>query len=68
MSDPIRKTSEEWSKKYKKCFKILDPDGWDRKNFQYSWYEELITEEEFNRRVMFSTGMFSVEFLKGKMP
>ena len=34
---------------------ILDPDGWDRNNFQYSWYEELITFEEFDRRASAST-------------
>ncbi len=34
---------------------ILDHDGWDRNNFDYSWYEEQITLEEFNNRVMRST-------------
>lgn len=47
------KTSEEW---YKTALYILkDPDGWDRKNFHYSWFEELITCEEFQRRLMLST-------------
>lgn len=35
---------------------IYDPDGWDRKNYEVSWNEE-ITEEEFNRRLMLSTCM-----------
>ena len=34
---------------------IYDADGWDRSNFQYSFYEELITNEEFNQRLMMST-------------
>lgn len=34
------------------CFKkkVLDPDGWDRKNYDYSWNEELITLEEYKNR------------------
>ena len=38
MNEPIKKTSEEWS-----IFpypKVIDPDGWDRKNYDYSWKEE----------------------------
>lgn len=34
---------------------IMDPDGWDRSNWQYSFYDEKITEEEFNKRLMNST-------------
>jgi len=37
---------------------VMDPDGWDRKNYQYSWHEELITEEEYFNRVMSSTCTF----------
>lgn len=53
----IKKTSKEWyeliPKKYK--LSILDPDGWDRKNYEYSFNEELITIEEFRKRLSFST-------------
>lgn len=48
-----KKTSSEWNIKHD--FQIMDPDGWNRRNFQYSFYEELITEEEFLKRVMHST-------------
>ena len=34
---------------------VLDPDGWDRKNFIFSWHEELITREEFDKRYLAST-------------
>jgi hypothetical protein len=34
---------------------ILDPDGWDRANFRHSFYEELISYDEFRKRVMLST-------------
>lgn len=52
------KTSSEWEKfinaNYGKLH-VLDPDGWDRKNFDYSWYEEQITIEEFMYRLGSST-------------
>lgn len=55
MKTEILKTSEEWLEEKKII--ILDPDGWDRKNYQYSFNEEKITEKEFNKRVMYSTIM-----------
>jgi len=49
----IKKTSLEWEKD---CpYRILDPDGWDRSNYEYSFNEELITEEEFQKRLFSST-------------
>ena len=36
-------------------YRVLDPDGWNRQDFQYSWYEEQITAEEFEHRLMNST-------------
>jgi len=54
MTEEILKTSEEWQKLSDTL--VLDPDGWDRHgDFNYSWYEELITEKEFNSRMMVST-------------
>lgn len=47
-------TSEEWMKR-RPGLVILDPDGWDRSNYQFSFYEEMICENEFNHRVMRST-------------
>lgn len=38
---------------------ILDPDGWDRKNYQFSFFEELISLNEFHRRVMSSTCIYN---------
>lgn len=56
MNNTELKTSKEWNEidKYKK-WTILDPDGWDRDNYQYSFHEELIAEEEFNKRIIKST-------------
>jgi hypothetical protein len=36
---------------------IADPDGWNRGNFNFSFNEELITIEEFKRRLLSSTLM-----------
>lgn len=47
-------TSEEWYKIHTDLI-ILDPDGWDRKNYDFSWHQEPITETEFFRRRMWST-------------
>jgi hypothetical protein len=49
----MKKTSAEWNKFYD--YLVLDPDGWDRKNFRRSWYKEKITNEEFMDRAMKST-------------
>ncbi len=50
----MKKTSEQWQLENPNPT-VLDPDGWDRKNFQYSWYEEEITFEEYNKRLFSST-------------
>jgi hypothetical protein len=52
------KTSQQWhdilNEKYPNFF-VMDPDGWDRKNYQFSWHEELITRDEFEKRLVTST-------------
>lgn len=47
------KTSQEWV--YETGVTILDPDGWDRRNFFYSFHQQRITREQFDRRVAMST-------------
>lgn len=34
---------------------ILDPDGWDRRNWEHSWKVELVSAAEFRRRFNQST-------------
>lgn len=46
-------TSAEWAAQL--GAEVLDPDGWDRRNFIFSWHEEEITRDEFDRRYMAST-------------
>jgi|TARA_R110000787_G_scaffold202209_1_gene312953 hypothetical protein len=50
------KTSFEWAKDCK--YTILDPDGWDRKNFKFSWYQEQIAQQEFDNRVLLSSVIY----------
>jgi len=54
------KTSQEWQELFP-SIKVIDPDGWDRSNFQFSWYEEKITKDEYDKRLFNST-------IKGKLP
>jgi hypothetical protein len=59
-----KKTSEDWNKE---CVaEVLGPDGWDRKNFQYSWFVEKITKDEFERRFIRST--IKVTCVHGSIP
>ena len=50
-------TSEEWLRLVPEKYGlvIMDPDGWDRKNYEYSFNRERITKEEFMQRVAGST-------------
>lgn len=58
----VKKSSEEWAKELAaKCeIIVMDPDGWDRKNFVHSWAER-ITKEEFVKRVTVSTCQFKAD-------
>lgn len=61
----ITKTSQQWYDEIPKGlgFKILDPDGWDRSNYDFSFNEELITKREFLKRVASSTCMSSMRVM-----
>ena len=49
------KTADEWlADPAYHGLTVLDPDGWDRKNFTASWNEQ-ITRAEFERRLLNST-------------
>ena len=56
----VLRTSDEWQKIYPDMV-VYDPDGWNRKNFQYSWFEELISLDEYNFRKVRSTCMGKIE-------
>ena len=60
MEDEL-KTSAEWYELHKEKeghVIIMDPDGWDRTNYNYSFNEELITQMEFTIRLGMSTVLF----------
>jgi hypothetical protein len=52
-NNPELKVSADWIKEV--GYEVINPDGWDRTNFLYSWYWEKITYEEFNKRLINST-------------
>jgi hypothetical protein len=49
------KSSKQWHKETCPDTIILDPDGWDRANYKYSFEQELVTFEEFQQRLSRST-------------
>lgn len=51
----IRRTSADWHDIKCPATKILDPDGWDRTDYEHSFNVELIDEMEFLRRLSHST-------------
>lgn len=55
------RTSSEWEIEF--GILVLDPDGWDRKNLTDSW-SQMITRDEFQRRIMSSTITHDPEFWK----
>ena len=63
MENDFKQTSNKWYIEFIKTHKtrILDPDGWDRSNWRYSFYEEEITYDEFTVRLMASTCMNFIE-------
>jgi len=62
-----KRTSKEWYKELPKGFVIMDPDGWDRQNYEFSFNEEEITRKEFDLRCLHSTCLeFPIEMLDKK--
>lgn len=54
----VKRTPEEWLETtLYQNIEVLDPDGWDRSDFERSWAEP-ITRGEFERRLMLSTCKF----------
>jgi hypothetical protein len=44
----------------------MDPDGWDRTNYIYSFEVEEITKEEFDKRLSMSTIQCNLSFFEIK--
>lgn len=63
MKEPdILKTSEQWyTEAGEEGMVIMDPDGWDRTNYQFSFYEEKITHSEYMGRLLQSTVLRTIK-------
>lgn len=58
MKNKILKTSADWlAESEYKGYVIMDPDGWDRTNYDYSFNVEEISKTEFEKRLNRSTIM-----------
>lgn len=54
---PIKRTSQKWQELEPEII-VMDPDGWNRDHrYQFEWFEELITYDEYCNRRMRSTCM-----------
>ena len=60
INNELRFTSEIWNEITNKNSIILDPDGWDRSDFIWSFYRELITKETFENRKLYSTVLSNI--------
>lgn len=47
------RTSSEWQSMRGDV--IMDPDGWDRRNYEFSFYKEKISLSEYEHRLSLST-------------
>lgn len=56
----MKRTSDQWQLRCKTI--VMDPDGWDRKNYYYSWNVEKITRKEFEKRLIVSTCQYFSPF------
>ena len=59
-------SSDKWYQMFKEHFSISDPDGWNRIDYDYSWNKELISQEEFFKRVSYSTCVYNPSFAELK--
>lgn len=57
------KTGNEWKNVLYPRITILDLDGFDRENLEFSYYEEKITKEEFLEKFMECTIVTKLDHL-----
>ena len=59
-----KRTSDRWQEMFP-AVKVLDPDGWDRRpeHYQYSWFEQYITLDQYKDKVSASTCHFDYSTL-----
>jgi hypothetical protein len=59
----VLKTSEEWAKERLFGSIILEPNGWNNDNNNYSWFKEKINQIEFIKRCRNSALIYTYNFL-----
>lgn len=60
----LRLSADEWlARPEYSGITVLNPDGWDRRNYKASWAEKL-TKKEFEQRLSVSTCQWSSEAMK----
>jgi hypothetical protein len=57
------KTSEQWKQELFPKVTILDYDGYDRENIQFSFFEEKVTKDEFLDRFTSCTVITKLDYL-----
>ena len=58
-AEKVLRTPDQWlAEPQYRGIVVVDPDGWDRKNFEQSW-SEPISEAEFSARMMMSSCLFN---------
>lgn len=57
MENTQLKTSQDWQQEFPDVI-VCDPDGWNRKDYNFSWHQELIPLNEYQRRLLYSTCQF----------
>lgn len=69
MENEILKTSSDWLLEPEYSgYVIMDPDGWDRTNYDYSFNVEKISKNEFEHRLKRSTIMVEFEYHDNRTP
>lgn len=64
MSGLEKKTPDEWLQEPDfEGIVVMDPDGWDRKNYEESWAEP-ITSLEMSKRLGTSTCTWPIELIR----
>jgi hypothetical protein len=57
------RSSYEWHKLIYPNLVILEAHGWDRNNYEYSFFREKISVEEFESRLAVSTVIHNTDYL-----
>jgi len=68
LSDDVLKSSDAWYAEIvrKGKFEIVDPSGWNKNDFKYSFNQELVTRDEFDTRLIQSTLRVGITWIEAE--